>query len=129
MAHAMSLQWAQNNAASLEMRSRGIRANNGDPTTPEAILVLSTAGINWQGSSQVLSLDDLKWADTVWGMTQEHINVATRLGSKLRHENCPKYELLALTEDLLDPLNCGLSAYEELFETFNQRLPIRLAAI
>lgn len=129
MAHAMSLQWAQDHATTFEIRSRGIRANKGDPTTPEAILVLSKAGINWQGRSQVLSSVDLEWADEVWGMTQEHVDVATKLGSMLSPENSPRYELLALTEDLLDPLNSGLSAYEELFETLKQRLPNRLAAI
>ena len=59
MAHAMVQQWSLTNNMSIEVVSRGIRANAGDPTTAEALLVLAEAQIQWQGTSQQLSVTDL----------------------------------------------------------------------
>ena len=133
MAHAMAYQWSQTNDLNLEIESRGIRANLGDPTTPEALLVLARASINWHGTSQLLSAEDLQWADDVWGMTQEHLDFAaslgTELGVELDQERAPNYQLLAATHELVDPLNAGLAAYEQLFCSLQELLPNRLAAI
>jgi protein-tyrosine-phosphatase len=133
MAHAMAYQWSQTNDLNLEIESRGIRANLGDPTTPEALLVLARASINWHGTSQLLSAEDLQWADDVWGMTQEHLDFAaslgTELGVELDQERAPNYQLLAATDELVDPLNAGLAAYEQLFCSLQVLLPNRLAVI
>ena len=77
----------QSHGLGLNIKSRGIRANTDDPTTPEAISVLKAANIDWQGTSQILTKSDLEWADDVWGMTQEHLDVAMQLGLKLAF-NC-----------------------------------------
>jgi len=37
--------------------------------------------------------------------------------------------LLAGAHELVDPLNCGLAAYEQLFYSLQELLPKRLAAI
>jgi protein-tyrosine-phosphatase len=133
MAHAMAYEWSQTNDLNLEIQSRGIRANLGDPTTPEAVLVLAKASINWHGTSRLLSAEDLQWADDVWGMTQEHLDfaasVGTELGVGLDQECAPNYQLLAVTHELVDPLNAGLAAYEQLFCSLQELLPNRLAAI
>jgi len=129
MAHAMSQQWCQSNGLSFEIESRGIRAKPGDPTTVEVLMVLSQANINWQGTSEQLSIADLKWADDVWGMTQEHLDYAEQLGSELNLGSQPRYQLLAGTHELVDPLNCGLAAYEQLFFALQKLLPNRLGAI
>ena len=129
MAHAMSHQWARLNGLNVEIESRGIRANAGDATTAEAILVLSQAQIHWQGTSQPLTVADLHWADDVWAMTQEHLDCATQLGSELNQDSFPRCELLAGAHELVDPLNCGLAAYEQLFYSLQELLPKRLAAI
>jgi protein-tyrosine-phosphatase len=133
MAHAMAYEWSQTNDLNLEIQSRGIRANLGDPTTPEAVLVLAKASINWHGTSRLLSAEDLQWADDVWGMTQEHLDfaasVGTELGVGLDQERAPNYQLLAVTHELVDPLNAGLAAYEQLFCSLQELLPNRLAAI
>jgi protein-tyrosine-phosphatase len=149
MAHAMAQQWVLANNMSIQIVSRGIRANTGDPTTAEALLVLAEAKIQWQGTSQQLSITDLKWADDVWGMTQEHLDFAaslgadlgtelgaglgtelgTELGAGLDQERAPNYQLLAATHELVDPLNAGLAAYEELFRSLQELLPNRLGAI
>jgi protein-tyrosine-phosphatase len=133
MAHAMAYEWSQTNDLNLEIQSRGIRANLGDPTTPEAVLVLAKASINWHGTSRLLSAEDLQWADDVWGMTQEHldfaVSVGTELGVGLDQERAPNYQLLAVTHELVDPLNAGLAAYEQLFCSLQELLPNRLAAI
>ena len=133
MAHAMAYEWSQTNDLNLEIQSRGIRANLGDPTTPEAVLVLAKASINWHGTSRLLSAEDLQWADDVWGMTQEHpdfaASVGTELGGGLDQERAPNYQLLAVTHELVDPLNAGLAAYEQLFCSLQELLPNRLAAI
>ena len=44
----------------LEIESRGIRAKAGDATTEEAISVLKAANIDWQGTSQILTMSDLE---------------------------------------------------------------------
>ena len=129
MAHAISHQWSQLNGLNVEIKSRGIRANVGDATTAEAILVLSQAQIHWQGTSQLLTVADLHWADDVWGMTQEHLDCATHLGTELNQNRFPRCQLLAGADELVDPLNCGLAAYEKLFCSLQELLPKRLAAI
>ena len=133
MAHAMAQQWSVANNMSIEIVSRGIRANLGDPTTTEALLVLTKAEIYWQGTSQQLSVADLNWADDVWGMTQEHLKFAINLGNErgatFNKNTSPRYQLLAGASELLDPLNAGLAAYEKLFCSLQELLPNRLAAI
>ena len=86
MAHAMSKQWVKLQKLNVDIKSRGIRAKFGEPTTKEALLVLSKAQINWQGTSSQLLLEDLDWADLVLGMTQEHLDVAIELGAGLRQD-------------------------------------------
>jgi protein-tyrosine-phosphatase len=129
MAHAMAQQWLQVNDLNLEVKSRGIRANSGDATTPEALVALAKADIHWQGTSQLLSVADLKWADDVWGMTQEHLAFAVNLGAELNQERAPRYQLLAGTNELVDPLSAGQAAYEQLFFSLQELLPNRLVAI
>ena len=133
MAHAMVQQWSLTNNMSIEVVSRGIRANAGDPTTAEALLVLAEAQIQWQGTSQQLSVTDLNWADDVWGMTHEHLDFAINLGAErgatVKQQTIPNFQLLAGASELLDPLNAGLAAYEKLFCSLQELLPNRLAAI
>jgi len=66
-------------------------------------------------------------------MTQEHLDFAaglgTELGVGLDQERAPNYQLLADTHELVDPLNAGLEAYEQLFCSLQELLPNRLAAI
>mgnify|MGYP003874988439 CR=1 FL=1 len=87
------------------------------------------AQINWQGTSSQLLLEDLDWADLVLGMTQEHLDVAIELGAGLRQDYGPLYQLLAYQDELVDPLNCGLARYQELYDKLQVLLPKRLAAI
>ena len=129
MAHAILEQWNQSQGLSLVIQSRGIRANAGDPTTSDALMVLLAANINWQGTSQMLSVTDLEWADDVWGMTQEHLDVAMQLGSQLAVNRRPHYQLMAGEQEILDPLHCGLGAYEQLFTHLQAIIPKRLAEI
>ena len=129
MAHAMCQQWVQSHGLSVAIESRGIRANTGDATTAEVLTVLVEANINWQGSSKKLSVEDLDWADDVWGMTQEHLTCAKRLAQDLHHYRQPRFQLLAVDRELSDPLNCGIAAYQELFLTLQELIPKRLSAI
>ncbi|MDB9753611.1 hypothetical protein OAB29_05605 [Oceanospirillaceae bacterium] len=129
MAHAMSKQWVKLQKLNVDIKSRGIRAKFGEPTTKEALLVLSKAQINWQGTSSQLLLEDLDWADLVLGMTQEHLDVAIELGAGLLQDYAPLYQLLAYQDELVDPLNCGLARYQELYDKLQVLLPKRLAAI
>ena len=129
MAHAIAQQWSQLHGDRVALESRGIRANTGDATTEEALLVLVEANIHWQGTSQRLSIADLDWADDVWGMTQEHIQFAHDLGSQLDDHRQPHYQLLAVECELADPLDSGIEAYEVLFVTLQELIPKRLSAI
>ena len=129
MAHAISHQWALLHELNLEIESRGIRAKAGEATTEEAIIVLGAANIHWQGTSQPLTAADLLWEDDLWGMTQEHLDFVTQLGADLNPDSLPCCRLLAGVDELVDPLNCGLAAYEQLFFRLQELLPKRLAAI
>ncbi len=129
MAHAISHQWALLHELNLEIESRGIRAKAGEATTEEAIIVLGAANIHWQGTSQPLTATDLQWADDLWGMTQEHLDFVTQLGADLNPDSLPCCRLLAGVDELVDPLNGGLAAYEQLFFRLQELLPKRLAAI
>jgi len=129
MAHAISQQWAETNGLHFEIESRGIRAKPGNPTTAEALMVLQQAHIHWQGTSQLLLVADLQWADFVWGMTQEHLDFATQLGIELNQDNLPHFQLLAGESEIVDPLNLGLAVYEQVLGRLQRVLPNRLAAI
>jgi protein-tyrosine-phosphatase len=129
MAHAMAQQWSQLHGDRVALESRGIRANAGDATTEEALIVLVAANINWLGTSQRLSIADLDWADDVWGMTQEHIEFAQALGTDLSPHSQPRYQLLAVERELADPLGSGIEAYQDLFVTLQELIPKRLSAI
>ncbi|MCO4838158.1 MAG: hypothetical protein KC426_08740 [Oceanospirillaceae bacterium] len=129
MAHAMAKQWVKQHKLDIELESCGMRANAGEPTTKEALLVLSKAQINWQGTSRQLTIDDLEWADIVWAMTQEHLDAAIELGADLLKASAPIYQLLAYQAELVDPLNCGLVRYQQLYDELDVLIPKRLAAI
>ena len=129
MAHAMLQAQNQSHGLGLNIKSRGIRANTDDPTTPEAISVLKAANIDWQGTSQILTKSDMEWADDVWGMTQEHLDVAMQLGLKLACNCRPRYQLIAGEQELLDPLHCGLEAYQQLFIQLQVIIAKRLVGI
>lgn len=129
MAHALSLHWAKNHGLRIAIESRGIRATNGQPTTADAVSVLAKANVPWRGHSQQLCATDLKWADLVWGMTQQHLDYAQQLGSNVAVNQQPVYQLLAGSQELADPLNCGLMEYEELLQKLQQLLPSRLQEI
>ncbi len=129
MAHAMLQARNQSHGLGLNIKSRGIRANADDPTTPEALSVLKAANIDWQGTSQILTMSDLEWADDVWGMTQEHLDMAIQLGIKLAFNRRPRYQLMAGEQELLDPLHCGLEAYQQLFIQLQVIIAKRLAGI
>jgi protein-tyrosine-phosphatase len=129
MAHAMSEQWVQLNDKDIEIQSRGIRVQAGEPTTAHALGVLCKAQIKWHGRSQPLLEKDLQWADYVWGMTQEHLDIAIQVGRELHKTSRPCYQLLAGDKELSDPLNAGLERYEELFDTLGILLPKRLEEV
>tara|TARA_B100000780_G_scaffold261122_1_gene213342 strand:- start:130 stop:486 length:357 start_codon:yes stop_codon:yes gene_type:complete len=116
-------------ALDMAIKSRGIRAKEGAPTNADAILVLTAKGIQWQGTSQQLQLADLAWADDVWVMTQEQLHFAEQLATKLDAARSPRIELQAFKVELLDPLDCGLEAYEQLLQALTILLPRRLEAI
>jgi hypothetical protein len=62
-------------------------------------------------------------------MTQEHLDFVTQLGADLNPDSLPCCRLLAGVDELVDPLNGGLAAYEQLFFRLQELLPKRLAAI
>lgn len=129
MAHALAHQWAESHLLKLDIKSRGTAANHGDATTIDALLVMQAVGIDWQGSSQLLSLDDLKWADYVWVMTQEQLVFTRGLAEPLPQDCLPPIELIAPQVELLDPLNLGFTAYQDLWQSLTSLLPWRLAAL
>ena len=89
IAHVMSKQSVKLQKLNVEIKSRGTHAKFGESTTKEALLALSKAQINWQGTSSQLLLQDLDWADPILGMTQEHLDVAIELGAGLRQDYAP----------------------------------------
>ena len=129
MAHAMATHYARKHNLDLSFESCGIRATRGSATTEDALIVLSHAGINWSGTSQPLGVSQLKWADKVFAMTQEHAQFANDLAQSLPNQNKPSVELLAGNAELVDPLNCGLPAYEQLHTQLKRIIPAQIKAL
>ncbi len=119
----------QSHGLGLNIKASGIRANADEPSTPEALSVLKAANIHWQGTRQIRTMSDLEWADDVWGMSQEQLDVAIQLGIKLAFNRRPRYQLMAGEQELLDPLHCGLEAYQQLFIQLQVIIAKRLAGI
>ena len=128
MAQAMAEQIIAQQRWPFECTSAGIRATTGAPTTPEAVDVLSELGINWQGTSQQLSVELLQQADVVWVMADEHRQVAQQLSASLALPQRPAITLLA-QQEVPDPLDCGRPAYEQLQLFLQSLLPQRLKAL
>ena len=100
MAHALGQQLAEQHSWALVIDSAGIRANFGSATTPLAVTVLQQQGIHWEGVSQPLSLAQLRWADQVWVMTQEHFDVVQQLQQELADYELAPVALLLGDKDL-----------------------------
>lgn len=129
MACAIANDIAEKQGLPLVVISRGIRAKLGQETTPEALEVLSRVGINWQGKSAPLTQDDLAWSDLVWCMTQEHLDYAAELSACLASNLKPQITLLEDEKDITDPLDCGIVAYEDLYESLGHLLLKRLVGL
>lgn len=128
MAQAMAEQIIIQQCWPVECTSAGIRATAGAPTTPEAVDVLNEQGIDWQGTSQPLSVELLQQADVVWVMTEEHRQVAQQLSVSLAVQQRPDISLLA-QQEVPDPLGRGRPAYDQLQLFFQSLLPQRLRAL
>ncbi|MDP6164825.1 MAG: hypothetical protein QGI54_01675 [Gammaproteobacteria bacterium] len=113
----------------LKVISAGTSANKALETTPEAVTVLSRAGIHWQGRSQPLTKQLLSQTDVVWAMTQTHIQRVDDLLIGVSESRRPHISLLAPEQELADPLGCGMAAYEALYDTLCQLLPLRLQTL
>jgi len=123
MAHALGQQLINQQDLAWEVDSAGIRAKVGSVTTPDAVAVLYEQGVAWQGLSQQLSQAQLRWADQVWVMTQEHFDVVTQLQQDVAASDRAQIELLLSDKALPDPLDCGRPAYEQVLAILQQRLP------
>jgi protein-tyrosine-phosphatase len=113
----------------LKVISAGTSAHKARETTPEAVTVLSRAGIHWQGRSQPLTKQLLSQTDVVWAMTQTHIQRVDDLLIGVSESRRPHISLLAPEQELADPLGCGMAAYEALYDTLCQLLPLRLQTL
>jgi len=123
MAHALGQQLVHQHGLALVIDSAGIRAKAGSATTPLAVTVLQQQGIPWQGVSRQLSLTQLRWADQVWVMTQEHVDVVKQLQHNLSAHELASVDLLLGDEELPDPLDCGKAAYDDVLAILQQRMP------
>jgi len=129
MAHALAVQMVKQEDMAIDLASCGIRAQAGAATTAEAIIILAQQDINWQGTSQPLSAEDLMWADHVWVMTEEHLQFVQALAANNPPQTLPQIELLAGGDEVLDPLGLGLEIYQSLYFELVDLLPKRLAAL
>lgn len=128
MAQAMAEQIIAAQGWPITCASAGIRATTGEPATLEGIEVLSEQGINWQGTSQQISVELLQQADVVWTMTDEHQQVAQQLAATIEPAQRPTIALLG-SQEVPDPLGCGRQAYVQLQQYLQSLLPQRLRAL
>lgn len=129
MAHALAEDLIAQQGWPMVCHSAGIRAQEGNATTPEAVQVLAAHGIAWCGKSRQLTKQQLLAADLVWAMTAEHLAYAQALLEDSAAAQRPLMCLLAAPDEVEDPLGCGLSAYEELYACLQAQLPSRLRAL
>jgi protein-tyrosine phosphatase len=129
MAHAMAADWAQKNGKAIEFASCGTRVTHGAQTTADARLVLAQSGIPWCGTSQQLQAEDLRWADHVWVMTQEHLEFVVELGHSVNVAERPSVQLLHPHQEITDPLGLGVKSYHALYAQLEALLPTRLVVL
>ncbi len=60
------------NNTSIQVQSAGISAVNGASILPNTRAILATQGIDYRGSSQVITSDLIRWSDLILTMTQSH---------------------------------------------------------
>lgn len=123
MAHAMAQQLAYQQGLAIAIDSAGIRAKAGASTTSYALAALHEQGIEWRGLSQPLSQTQLRWADQVWVMTREHLDVVKQLQQGMAVSDLVPVDLLLGDRELPDPLDCGREAYDRVLSILQQRLP------
>ena len=129
MAHALGQQLINQQDLAWAVDSAGISAKVGSVTTPDAVAVLHEQGMAWQGLSQQLSEAQLRWADEIWVMTQEHLTLVTQMQQGIAASEQAQIKLLLGDKELGDPLGCGRETYVQVLAILQRRLPQLLTSL
>jgi protein-tyrosine-phosphatase len=69
--------------AHVRVASAGLSAHDGDPATPEAVVVAGRRGVDLSGHrSRALTREIVRWADLVLAMGPTHLSGVARMGGR-----------------------------------------------
>lgn len=101
----------------VEVRSAGIHTVQGMPISTHAKTLMENAGMNYTETSNIVTPDDVKWADDILTMTDAHKQVMRMMFPDAASKIHTLKEFVAYGEnkDVQDPFGGNLAAYEETF--------------
>lgn len=103
----------------VEVASAGLAAADGNPASPEAVVVAGRAGIDLEGHrSRPLSPRIVEWADLILGMGASHVLALDRMGAGERATTLGDFAAGAEPEgrSVADPYGQSEAVYEETFQ-------------
>lgn len=98
---------------SIEVRSAGMHAFDGDPISPKAETILTEHGINYSQKSQRLNLELLEWADLILTMTrrQKYMIMARYTGFPDKIYTIKEFVGMEDLNDISNPFGKDLNSY------------------
>jgi protein-tyrosine phosphatase len=103
--------------------SAGVAAANGTPPTAEAVAALAALDIAHHGKSKPLTVEMIRNADAVFGMTSGHVQTARSLAGD---PDDARIVRLDPDGDIADPIGMEQAAYDALAGQFMELIPRRL---
>ncbi|MGH7132735.1 MAG: Sua5/YciO/YrdC/YwlC family protein [Phycisphaerales bacterium] len=126
MAEAIAASMLQSGPGQVptHVRSAGVAAAAGAPTTPETVHAVESLGIHHRfAGSRSVTPDLLREADAVYAMTRSHL---AALRSMAPGENAKLHLLDPAGRDVPDPIGAGQAAYTSLASTLRAMIAARL---
>ena len=125
MAEGFAQNWMKNNQIEgWEVASVGIFAGVGFPTSKETTEALREHGVIFKGESTPLTKELVDRASVVLCMTSSHCMDVASIAA-----DPTKVEMLNLYGEIIDPVGCDQSVYDELAKKMLDIIPKRLLEI
>ncbi len=122
MAEGLAQKWLEDNGFSDWLAvSAGVSAFEGNPTSGETIEALSQRGIEFDGTSLLLTKEMASSAKKVFCMSQEHLFATSEFTENV--------ELLDSSGDILDPIGQDQSVYDALAQQMEELISIKLKTL
>ncbi len=129
MAEGLAREWERQrtpNGLTIEVRSAGIAAGEGNPASQQTIDVLRERGVELgDHRASVLTPETVDWADLVYTMTPSHAQAVMQIAPNSAHKVFPLDPL----HPIADPIGAPIGVYREVADQLGALIDARLKEI